>query len=85
MARESMHGSDTSDVMSVMTGATDTKEFIQSMQSRDALSRNEANAASDAADDLSTSMNRGERLKAIEQKITKLKADADTKAAAVRP
>ena len=84
MARESMHGSDTSDVMSVMTGATDTKEFIQSMQSRDALSRNEANAASDAADDLSTSMNRGERLKAIEQKITKLKADADTKAAAAQ-
>ncbi len=32
MARESMHGSDTSDVMSVMTGATDTKEFIQSMR-----------------------------------------------------
>ncbi len=54
------------------------------MQSRDALSRNEANAASDAADDLSTSMNRGERLKAIEQKITKLKADADTKAAAAQ-
>mgnify|MGYP000069652228 CR=1 FL=1 len=50
-ARESMHGSDTSDVMSVMTGSKDTKDFIKSMQSRDALARNEANAASDAAVD----------------------------------
>lgn len=66
-ARESMHGSDTSDVMSVMTGSKDTKDFIKSMQSRDALARNEANAASDAAVDLNTSMNRADRLKAIEK------------------
>nr|WP_033518064.1 CHAP domain-containing protein [Bifidobacterium cuniculi] len=83
-ARESMHGSDTSDLMSVMTGATDTKEFIQQMQSRDALSRNEANAASEAADDLSTSMNRSDRLKAIEERIAKYKTDADTKSAAAQ-
>ncbi|MDE5641118.1 MAG: CHAP domain-containing protein [Bifidobacterium castoris] len=84
VARESMHGSDTSDIMSVMTGATDTKEFIRQMQSRDALSRNEANAASEAADGLSISMNRGERLKAIEARITKYKSDADEKSAAAQ-
>ncbi|WP_288272774.1 CHAP domain-containing protein [uncultured Bifidobacterium sp.] len=84
VARESMHGSDTSDVMSVMTGSTDTKEFIQQMQSRDALSRNEANAASEAADGLSISMNRGERLKAIEARITTYKSDADEKSAAAQ-
>ncbi|RSX54848.1 amidase [Bifidobacterium dolichotidis] len=81
MARESMHGSDTSDMMSVMTGAQSTKSFIQSMQSRDAISRNEANAASDAANELNTSMNRTERLEAIEKRITKLKSEADRKLA----
>lgn len=80
-ARESMHGSDTSDLMSVMTGATDSTEFIQQMQSRDALARKEANAASDAAESLSTSMNRSERLQAIEEKIVTLKNDADSASA----
>lgn len=84
VARESMHGSDTSDVMSIMTGATDTKAFIRQMQSRDALSRSEANAASEAADGLSISMNRSERLKAIEARITKYKSDADEKSAAAQ-
>ena len=84
VARESMHGSDTSDVMSVMTGATDTKEFIRQMQSRDALSRSEANAASETADGLSISMNRGDRLKAIETRITKYKSDADEKSSAAQ-
>lgn len=81
MARESMHGSDTSDVMSMMTGSTTSKDFIQSMQSKDALSRTEANAASDAASELNTSMNRSQRLEAIEKRIEKLKSDADSKAA----
>ncbi|MCR1994857.1 CHAP domain-containing protein [Bifidobacterium animalis] len=81
-ARESMHGSDTSDVMSVMTGSKDTKDFIKSMQSRDALARNEANAASDAAVDLNTSMNRADRLKAIEKRVEQCKNDADQKSAA---
>ena len=43
MAREDLHGSDASTVMSVVTGSTSTQEFINSMQSRDALSRTEAN------------------------------------------
>ena len=83
-ARESMHGSDTSDVMSVMTGSKDTKDFIKSMQSRDALARNEANAASDAAVDLNTSMNRADRLKAIEKRVEQCKNDADQKSAAAQ-
>lgn len=83
-ARESMHGSDTSDVMSVMTGSKDTKDFIKSMQSRDALARNEANAASDAAVDLNTSMNRADRLKAIETRVQQCKNDADQKSAAAQ-
>lgn len=84
LAREEMQGSDASDVMSVVTGATSTKDFVNSMQSRDALSRNEANAASTAATTLNTSMNRSERLAAIEQQISTLKTKADEKAAAAQ-
>lgn len=50
------------------------------------VAQEKADAANDAAaadaNDLNVSMNRGERLKAIEQRIAKLKSDADTKAAA---
>lgn len=84
LAREEMHGSDASDVMSVVTGATSTEDFVNSMQSRDALSRNEANAASSAATSLNTSMNRSERLTAIEKQISSLKTKADQKAAAAQ-
>ena len=44
LARDEMHGSNASDVMSVVTGATSTQDFVNSMQSRDALSRNVASA-----------------------------------------
>lgn len=84
MARESMHGSDTSDAMSVITGSKSTKDFIQGMQSRAAVSRSEANAASDYANDLSTSMTRSERLAAIEQRISTLKSEADQKSTAAQ-
>lgn len=84
MARDSMHGSNASDVMSVVTGSTSTKQFVNSMQTRDALSRTESNAASDAAVSLNTSMNRGERLVAIEEQITQLKAKADDALAAAQ-
>ncbi len=80
MAREDMQGSEASTVMSVVTGSTSTQEFINSMQSRDALSRTESNAATDAANTLSTSMNRSERLEAIEKQIANLKTVAETKA-----
>ena len=82
MARESLHGSNAADAMAVATGAKSTKEFVSAMQTRDALARTEANAAAADANDLNVSMNRGERLKAIEQRVAKLKSDADTKAAA---
>nr|WP_162179160.1 CHAP domain-containing protein [Bifidobacterium biavatii] len=82
MARESMHGSNASDVMSVVTGSTSTKEFVNAMQTRDALARTESNAASEAAVSLNTSMNRGERLAAIEKTIAELKVKADETAAA---
>lgn len=84
LAREELHGSDASDVMSVVTGATSTEDFVNSMQSRDALSRNEANAASSAATTLNTSMNRSERLAAIEEQISTLKTKADEKAASAQ-
>ena len=80
MAREDMQGSDASTVMSVVTGSTSTQEFVNSMQSRDALSRTESNAATDAANTLSTSMNRSKRLEAIEKQIANLKTVAETKA-----
>ena len=84
LARDEMHGSNASDVMSVVTGAASTQDFVNSMQSRDALSRNEANAASSAATSLSTSKNRGERLAAIEKQIAVLKTQADEKAASAQ-
>lgn len=84
LARDEMHGSNASDVMSVVTGATSTQDFVNSMQSRDALSRNEANAASSAANSLSTSKNRGERLSAIEKQIAVLKTQADEKASSAQ-
>ncbi|KAA8825232.1 CHAP domain-containing protein [Bifidobacterium reuteri] len=84
LARESMHGSSASEVMSVVTGASSTQDFVNSMQSRDALSRNEANAASSAASELNTSKNRGERLAAIEKQISTLKTQADQKAASAQ-
>lgn len=77
LARDSFHGSDASDVMDVVTNATTTKDFVNKMQSEAAVTRSEANAASDAAVSLNTSMNRQQRLDAIEQEITKLKQQYD--------
>ena len=60
--------------------------FVTTPPSRKATTTNTqipvAQEKADAANDLNVSMNRGERLKAIEQRIAKLKSDADTKAAA---
>lgn len=84
MARDSLHGSNASDVMSVVTGSKSTTEFVNAMQSRQALSRSESNAASSAAESLNTSMNRSERLSAIEQRIADLKTKADEASAAAQ-
>ena len=84
MARDEMHGSSTSDLMSVVTGSATTDEFVSSMQSREAISRNEAQAADSAAVSLGTSMNRSERLAAIEDQISKLKDQKDAAATAAQ-
>ena len=54
------------------------------MQSQAAVTRSESNAATDAANELNTSMNRKDRLGAIEQKITQLKEQADQQAASAQ-
>jgi surface antigen len=84
LARESMHGSDMSDIMSVVIGSSTSAEFTYSMQSRDVLSRVEANAASSDANVLNSSMNRKKRLAIIEQRIAKLKVEVDEKAASAQ-
>ena len=81
LARESFHGSTASDLMSVVTNSTTTDEFVGRMQSQAAVTRSEANAAADAAGELGVSMNRKERLAAIEDEIAQLKTQADQQAA----
>ncbi|WP_125981829.1 CHAP domain-containing protein [Bifidobacterium goeldii] len=84
LARESFHGSDASNVMDVVTNATTTEDFVNKMQSEAAVTRSEANAANDAATSLNTSMNRKQRLSAIEDEITQLKVQADEQAASAQ-
>lgn len=84
LARESFHGSDASTVMDVVTNATTTEDFVNKMQSEAAVTRSEANAADAAATSLNTSMNRKQRLTAIEDEITQLKAQADEQAASAQ-
>ena len=84
LARESFHGSNASKVMSVVTNSSTADDFVQKMQADAAVTRSEANAANDAATSLNTSMNRGQRLEAIEQEITTLKTQADQQAAAAQ-
>ena len=84
MVREDLQGSEGTDVMDVLTGAGTAEEFVESMQSREALSRSEANAASEAADILDISANRSQRLEAIEKRINALKVKAENAAAAAK-
>ncbi|MBT1166488.1 CHAP domain-containing protein [Bifidobacterium simiarum] len=81
VARDSFHGSNATDTMSMVTGAKNTNDFIESMQSSAAVTRSENAAASDAASAKSTQMNRKDRLAAIEKQIASLKAQAETNAA----
>ncbi|BDR52652.1 CHAP domain-containing protein [Bombiscardovia nodaiensis] len=84
MARKSFHGSQATTVMDVVTKSTSTQEFVDKMQSDAALTRSQANAASDAASTMSTSMNRKDRLEAIEQQIATLKKQADQEEASAQ-
>jgi peptidoglycan DL-endopeptidase CwlO len=83
-ARAGFHGSDAANVMDVVTGSTTTKDFVDKMQSQAAVTRSEANAASDAANTLGTSKNRKQRLAAIESQIETLKEQADEQAASAQ-
>ncbi len=84
LARDSFHGSSASEVMEVMTNAKTTGDFVGKMQSDAAVTRSESNAASEAANSLSTKMSRKDRLSAIEQQIEQLKQQADTQAASAQ-
>lgn len=84
LARESFHGSSTSDVLDFVTDSTTADDFVNKMQSQAAVTRSESSAANDAANELNTSMNRKDRLSAIEQKITVLKEQADQQAASAQ-
>ncbi len=84
LARDSLHGSNASEVMDVVTKSKTTDQFVNSMQSDAAIARSEANAANDAATTLNTSKNRKERLNAIEQQISDLKQQADAQAASAQ-
>lgn len=84
VARDSFHGSVASDTMSMVTGAKSTDDFIESMQSESAVTRSENAAANDAATEKNTSMNRKQRLDAIEQQIASLKNQADADAASAQ-
>ena len=77
MARKSFHGSETSQIMDVVTKSSSTQDFVDKMQSDAAVTRSEANMANDAAGTLNSSMNRKQRLEAIEEQISSLKAKAD--------
>ncbi|WEV71956.1 CHAP domain-containing protein [Bifidobacterium sp. ESL0790] len=83
-ARESFHGSDAADVMNVVTKSGTTKDFVDKMQSSAAVTRSEANAANADANTLGTSMNRKQRLAAIETQISTLKDQADSQAASAQ-
>jgi predicted nuclease with TOPRIM domain len=84
LARNSFHGSGASEVMDVVTKSTTTQDFVNKMQSDAAVARSEANAANDAAATLNISMNRKQRLAAIEEQISELKHKADEDAASAR-
>lgn len=84
LARSSFHGSDASDVMEVVTNTKTTTEFVDKMQSKAAVTRSETEAADDAATTLSDSMNRKQRLEAIEKQIAVLKQQTADQAAAAQ-
>lgn len=80
LARESFHGSSSSHIMAMLTNSTTTEQFVGKLQSDCAVARSESNAAHNAAVTLNNSMNRKQRLEAIEAEIAKLKQKAQDQA-----
>ena len=83
-ARQSFHSSDSSQIVQVVTGSRNSKSFVRNMQADAAVGRVEANKANTSANELNSSMNRKERLKAIEAKVAVLKQQADSASASAR-
>ncbi|WEV53770.1 CHAP domain-containing protein [Bifidobacterium sp. ESL0704] len=81
VARDSFHATQATQVMDVVTKSSTTQDFVDKMQSQAAVKRSEANAADEDANTLNSSMNRKQRLDAIEDQISKLKVQADSDAA----
>ncbi|MDF7641353.1 CHAP domain-containing protein [Bifidobacterium sp. ESL0784] len=81
VARDSFHATQATQVMDVVTKSSTTQDFVDKMQSQAAVKRSEANAADEDANTLNSSMNRKQRLDAIEEQISKLKVQADSDAA----
>ncbi|WEV65311.1 CHAP domain-containing protein [Bifidobacterium sp. ESL0764] len=84
VARDSFHATQATQVMDVVTKSSTTQDFVDKMQSQAAVKRSEANAADEDANTLNSSMNRKQRLEAIEDQISKLKVQADSDAAAAQ-
>ncbi|WEV47313.1 CHAP domain-containing protein [Bifidobacterium sp. ESL0690] len=84
VARDSFHATQATQVMDVVTKSSTTQDFVDKMQSQAAVKRSEANAADEDANTLNSSMNRKQRLDAIEAQISKLKIQADSDAAAAQ-
>lgn len=83
-ARESFHSSASGQIMNVVTKSKSADSFIENMQTNSAVARVEANEADDAAHTLSASLNRRQRLEAIEQRVSSLKQQADSASAAAQ-
>jgi peptidoglycan DL-endopeptidase CwlO len=84
VARDGFHATQATQVMDVVTKSSTTQDFVDKMQSQAAVKRSEANAADEDANTLNSSMNRKQRLEAIETQISKLKVEADNNAAAAQ-
>lgn len=84
IVRESLHGSNAADTMSIITDSSSARDYVNSAQSQAAVSRKTNAAADDAAETLSTSKNREQRLADIEKQIITLKATADSQAATAK-
>lgn len=72
VARQNMRGSNAGNVMAVFTNASSAQGLQNSMQVRHTIARYEAGTANDSAEIMTASMTEGQRLDAIEKRISVL-------------
>lgn len=84
LARESFHTGGASEVLSVITKAKTTNDFVNQLQAKAAVVRSEAMLANHSALLFSTAQNRHDRVQAIERQIAQLKSEADLQAATAK-